>query len=184
MRSDLEGLFLVDMATSAAALGKIELAIARGEEVPKGWIIDVEWRPTTDPRDYRKGGTLLALGGSKGYKGTGLAAMVEVMCRLLTGPGFGDEPNRSHNDGCFLAAFNVAAFRPLDQFRKDVTEFVHYVKPTRSSEGSSGVFYPGEIGYLREKERRANGIEIEEATWQRLCALARDYGLARTLDLA
>ncbi|WBL77888.1 Ldh family oxidoreductase [Bradyrhizobium xenonodulans] len=182
--SDLEAPFLLDMATSAAALGKIELAIARGEEIPKGWIIDAEGRPTTDPRDYRKGGTLLPLGGSEGYKGSGLAAMVEVMCRLLTGPGFGAEPDSPHNNSCFMAAFNVAAFRPLEKFKKDVAEFAFYLKSTPSSEGSSGVFYPGEIGHLREQERTANGIEIEEATWEKLRALARDYGLAGALDLA
>lgn len=182
--SDLEAPFLLDMATSAVAIGKIQLAIAREEKIPKGWIIDAEGRPTTDPRDYRKGGTLLPLGGSEGYKGSGLAAMVEVLCGLLTGPALGIEPNSQYNNGCFMAVFNVAAFRPLDQFKKDVAEFAHYLKSTPSSEGSSGVFYPGEIGYLREQERTANGIEIEDSTWEKLRALARDYGLSDELDLA
>lgn len=174
---------MLDVATFAVAPDKIELAIARGEEIPKGWIIDAEGQPTTDPRDYRKGGTLLPLGGSEGYKGNGLAAMVEVMCTLLTGHGFGAEPNSPHNNASFMAAFNVAAFRPVDQLKKDVTEFAFYLKSTPSSKGSSGVFYPGEIGYLREQERTENGIEIEVATWEKLRALARDYGLAGALVL-
>ncbi|MCK1730984.1 Ldh family oxidoreductase [Bradyrhizobium sp. 142] len=182
--SDLEAPFLLDMATSVVAAGKIQLAVARDEEIPSGWIIDAEGRPTTDPRDYAKGGVLLPLGGPQGYKGSGLAAMVEVLCSLLTGPRFGIEPKGRDNFGCFMAVFNVAAFCPLDQFKREVADFARDLKATLPSEGSSGVFFPGEIGYLREQERKANGIEIELATWEKLRALARDYGLAGELDLA
>ncbi|MCA1510366.1 Ldh family oxidoreductase [Bradyrhizobium sp. NBAIM01] len=181
--SDLEAPFLLDMATSAAAFGKIQLAVSRGEKIPKGWIIDSQGRPTTDPSDYRRGGALLPLGGTEGYKGSGLAAMVEVLSHLLTGACFELEPCGRDSNGCFMAVFNVAAFRPLDQFKKDVASFAHYLKSTPLSEGSSGVFYPGEAGYRRERERIANGVKIEDATWEKLCALARDYGLADELDL-
>ena len=108
------------------------------------------------PREYRKGGALLPLGGTEGYKGSGLAAMVEVLCGLLTGLGFGVEPTGRHNDGCFMAVFNVAAFRPLKEFKKEVAEFARYLKATPPSEGSTGVFYPGEIEYMREQQRRAD----------------------------
>jgi LDH2 family malate/lactate/ureidoglycolate dehydrogenase len=182
--SDLEAPFCLDMATSAVAAGKIALAVARNEEIPMGWIIDADGRPTTDPKDYRRGGALLPLGGSEGYKGSGLAAMVEVLCGLLTGLGFGVEPTGRHNDGCFMAVFNVAAFRPLKDFRKEVAEFAHYLKSTPPSEGSHGVLYPGEIEYLREQERRKNGIEIEHATWDKLRALAGEYKIAAELGLA
>src|SRR5271156_2456505 len=92
MPSDLDAPFYLDMATSAVAAGKIQLAAARGEEIPAGWIVDSEGRQTTDPLQFHKGGALLPLGGSEGYKGSGLAAMVEVLCGLLTGLGFGVEP--------------------------------------------------------------------------------------------
>jgi len=182
--SDLDAPFYLDMATSAVAAGKIMLSVARKEEIPKGWIIDAEGRHTTDPTQYRKGGALLPLGGTEGYKGSGLAAMVEVLCGLLTGLGFGVEPTGRHNDGCFMAVFNVAAFRPLEQFRKEVGEFARYLKSTPPSEGSSGVFYPGEVEYIREQQRRKDGIEIEDATWDKLRALAGEYQLASELDLA
>ncbi len=126
--SDLDAPFYLDMATSAVAAGKIQLAVARGEEIPTGWIIDAEGRHTTDPTQYRKGGALLPLGGTEGYKGSGLAAMVEVLCGLLTGLGFGVEPTGRHNDGCFMAVFNVAAFRPLKDFKREVAEFAHYLE--------------------------------------------------------
>src|SRR6201998_3323595 len=176
--SDLEAPFYLDMATSAVAAGKIALAVARNEEIPRGWIIDADGRPTTDPKDYRRGGALLPLGGSEGYKGSGLAAMVEVLCGWLTGLGFGVEPTGRHNDGCFMAVFNVAAFRPLKDFKKEVAEFARYLKATPPSEGSPGVFYPGEVEYIREQQRRAAGIDVEGATWDKLRALAAEYKLS------
>jgi uncharacterized oxidoreductase len=182
--SDLDAPFYLDMATSAVAAGKIMLSVARKEEIPKGWIIDSEGRHTTDPTQYRKGGALLPLGGTEGYKGSGLAAMVEVLCGLLTGLGFGVEPTGRHNDGTFMAVFNVAAFRPLEQFKKEVGEFARYLKSTPPSEGSSGVFYPGEVEYIREQQRAKDGVEIEDATWEKLRALAVEYKLAKDLDLA
>jgi len=158
--------------------------VARDEKIPEGWIIDADGRHTTDPRAYRKGGALLPLGGTEGYKGSGLAAMVEVLCGLLTGLGFGVEPTGRHNDGCFMAVFNVAAFRPLKEFKKEVAEFARYLKATPPSEGSSGVFYPGEVEYIREQQRKISGIEVEDATWDRLRTLAGEYKLATELDLA
>jgi uncharacterized oxidoreductase len=83
-----------------------------------------------------------------------------------------------------MAVFNVAAFRPLKDFKKEVAEFARYLKSTPPSEGSHGVFYPGEVEYIREQKRKAEGIEIEDATWDKLRALAGEYKLAAQLDLA
>ena len=181
--SDLEAPFYLDMATSAVAAGKVMLAVARGEEVPMGWVVGKDGKQTTDPTQLRKGGALLPLGGTEGYKGSGLAAMVEVLCGLLTGLGFGVEPTGRHNDGCFMAVFNVAAFRPLADFKKEVAEFARYLKATPPSEGSSGVLYPGEVEYIREQQRRKTGIDVEDATWDKLRSLAGEYGLATDLGL-
>jgi uncharacterized oxidoreductase len=182
--SDLEAPFYLDMATSAVAAGKISLAAARGEKIPAGWIVAKDGSATDDPTDLRKGGALLPLGGSEGYKGSGLAAMVEILCGLLTGLGFGVEPTGRHNDGCFMAVFKVDAFRPLKEFKKEVGEFARYLKATPPAKGSPGVFYPGEVEYIREQERRAKGIDVEDATWDKLTALARQYGLTAELDPA
>src|SRR5260370_22269254 len=92
--SDLEAPFYLDMATSAVAAGKIQLAAARGEEIPTGWIVDSEGRQTTDPKQFRKGGALLPLGGTEGYKGSGLAAMGEGLGGLLPPPAFRLPPTR------------------------------------------------------------------------------------------
>jgi uncharacterized oxidoreductase len=82
-----------------------------------------------------------------------------------------------------MAVFNVAAFRPLADFKKEVAEFARYLKATPPSEGSSGVFYPGELEHLREQQRRASGIDVEDATWNKLRKLAAEYGLAAELEL-
>jgi uncharacterized oxidoreductase len=175
--SDLDGPLFVDMATSAVAAGKIQLAVARGDALPVGWILDRDGKPSTDPADLRRGGALLPLGVTEGYKGTGLSVIVEILCGLLTGLGFGIDPQGRHNDGCFLACFNVSAFRDLADFKREVAEFARYLKDTPPAEGSPGVLYPGEPEYLREQDRRSNGIDVEDATWQKLESLAAEYGI-------
>src|SRR5437763_5211091 len=181
MPSDLDGPLYLDMATSAAAAGKLAPAVARGTPVPPGWIIDRDGKPTTDPSQLRQGGALLPVGGTEGYKGYGLSVMVEILCGLLTGLGFGVEPTGRHNGGCFMAVFKVDAFRPLAPCKQDIGQVVQYLQVTKPAEGSSGVYYPGEIEHMREEDRRANGIEIEDATWYKLRTLAEAYGLADRL---
>ena len=177
MPSNLEGPLFIDMATSAVAAGKISLAIARGKEIPEGWILDKNGNATTDPHDYSDGGTILPLGGTEGHKGYGLSAIVEIFSGLLTGLGFGVDPTGRHNDGCFMAAFNVEAFRSLETFKQEVTEFAQYLKSTPTAKGFDEVYYPGELEHLRSLHGREHGIEVEESTWARLQATATKYGV-------
>ena len=97
------------MATSAAAAGKINVATARGEQVPAGWLIDADGNPSTDPRVLRQGGALLPVGGAEGYKGYGLATIVEILSGLLTGLGFGVGADR---DGTTTAASSPCSTSP------------------------------------------------------------------------
>ena len=128
MPSDLDGPVLMDMASSTVALGKIALSRNRRESIPLGWIVDRDGNPTTDPNDYFSGGAILPVGVDQGHKGYALSFMVEVFSGLLTGLGFGIDPEGRHNDGCFIAAFNLEHFRPLDEFKKDMGEFVEFIK--------------------------------------------------------
>jgi uncharacterized oxidoreductase len=175
--SNLDGPLFLDMATSAVAAGKVSLAVARGESIPLGWVVDRDGQPSTDPNALKDGGALLPLGGSVGYKGSGLSAIVEILCGLLTGLGFGIDPTGRHNDGCFLAVFKVEAFRPLEEFKREVTEFAQYLKATQPTHPNRPVLYPGEVEHLREQERRKSGIDVEDATWAKLRQLADGYGL-------
>jgi uncharacterized oxidoreductase len=176
--SDLDGPLFIDMSTASVALGKVKVAAARGVPIPEGWVVDSEGEVATDPNKLFQGGCLLPLGGSEGYKGYGLAVIVEILCGLLTGLGFGVEPTGRHNDGCFMAAFNVEAFRPLATFKREVADLAKFLKDTKPSKGSNGVLYPGEIEHIREAENRKAGIEIDAATWEKLRKLAVDYGAA------
>jgi uncharacterized oxidoreductase len=175
MPSDLEAPMFIDMATSAVAAGKLNVARTRGYAIPEGWILDKEGNPTTDPA---AGGVALPLGGSEGHKGYGLSVMVEILSGILPGLGFGHDPSGRHNDGCFLAVFNVEAFRPLAEFKREVKEFAAYLTSTPPQTGFERVYYPGELEYLSTQRLRRDGIEIEDATWARLTDLAAEYGVA------
>jgi len=175
--SDLEGPIYLDMATSAVAAGKLGVLRNRGQSAPLGWIIDKQGNPTTNVEDYYDGGALLPLGGDQGHKGYGLSFMVETLSGLLTGLGFGFDPLGRHNDGTFLAVFNVEAFRPLSDFKKDIAKFVNYLKQTPPAAGFDEVFYPGEIEYRTAQERHHKGIPIEEETWQQITSLLKEFGL-------
>ncbi len=176
--SDLDGPLYFDLSTAAAAAGKVKLAQARGEQVPEGWVIDAQGRATTDPSVLGNGGALLPLGGDVGFKGYALASMVEILSALLTGLGFGVEPTGRHNDGCFIAVFKVEAFRDLATFKREVAEFAHYLNDTPPAEGFDRVYYPGEVEHLKRQDRLANGVDIEDATWNKLLALADKYNVA------
>ena len=177
MPSDLDGPVLMDMASSAVAQGKISLARSRGEQVPPGWIINKEGKPTTDPDEYFAGGAILPVGADQGHKGYGLSFMVEAFSGLLTGLGFGIDPQARHNDGCFIGVFNVEHFRPLDQFKKEMVEFVEFVKSSPPAAGFTEVLYPGEIEHRTEQRRRIEGIFVEDGTWQQIGGLMQELGV-------
>ncbi|KAG6794509.1 hypothetical protein HZU73_10074 [Apis mellifera caucasica] len=84
--------FLLDMATTAVAFGKIELAMRKNESILKGWALGMDGKITTDARDAFNAARLMPLGGveeNSSYKGYGLALMVEVLCGILSGSNFG-----------------------------------------------------------------------------------------------
>ena len=172
MPSNLEAPFFVDIATSAAAAGKLKVAAARGKPVPAGWLVDRDGRPTTDPGALAAGGAVLPLGGREGHKGYGLSAMVEILSGVLTGLGFGVDPDGPHNDGVFMAAFRVEAFRPLETFRREVTEFATWLNATPPAAGHERVYHPGEIEHERTRRHLAEGVEVEASTWSTLLELA------------
>ena len=127
---------------------------------------------------------MLPLGGPEGHKGYGLSVMVEILSGILTGLGFGHDPSGRHNDGCFMAVFNVEAFRPLAEFKREVTEFAHYLKSSPPAAGFTEVYYPGELEYLRAQKLLTEGIFVEDTTWQRLQELAVELGLDAKLDMS
>lgn len=183
--SDNEAPVFLDMATSVVASGKLGVARARKKKIPEGWILDADGNPSTDPFDQPRGGGILPLGGDQGHKGFGLSFMVEMFSGILTGIGYGSDPaafearhgvEHRHNDGCFIAVFNVEAFRPLEEFREEVSGFAEYVKTSPPS-GDEGVQHPGEPEYRSAMRLREEGIYIGEETWSRIRAIIDEKGL-------
>jgi uncharacterized oxidoreductase len=173
--SATEAPFCLDMATSAAAAGKLKVAQARGERVPEHWLVDADGNPSGDPGAADNGGALQPLGGPEGFKGFGLSAMVEIMAGILPGLGFGVEPSGRHNDGCFLFCVKVDALRPIDAFRDEIKAFADYLNATPPARGFEQVYFPGQIEHQRMQQRRRDGIPVEDKTWQALLALATEY---------
>jgi LDH2 family malate/lactate/ureidoglycolate dehydrogenase len=83
--------FVLDMATTSVAVGKLEIASRKGERIPKGWAVDAEGHETTDPSAGVAGG-VMPLGGAEetsGYKGYGLGMLVEIFCGILADGAWG-----------------------------------------------------------------------------------------------
>jgi LDH2 family malate/lactate/ureidoglycolate dehydrogenase len=168
---------ILDMATSAVAGGKVQLMRAMGRPLEEGWLLDAEGRPSTDPDDYYEGGALLPFGGGQAHKGYGLSVIVEILCGVLTGLGFGVSADARHNDGNFIAVFDVSRFRDPDVFRDDVDAFIADLKSTPLAEGHDEIFYPGEIEARTAAQRSRAGILLDDRTWGELVDLSERLGL-------
>lgn len=177
-----------DVASTAVAAGKVVMARIRRQPVPLGWIVDGNGDPSTDPKAFLDGGALLPLGGDQGHKGYGLSFMIEVLSGLLTGIGYGVDPSGRHNDGCFMAAFDIGRFRDVDEFKEDVDSFIDWMKATPLATGFTEILYPGEME-ARNRGRRMSGIDLDTKVSSRLAALADELGVpvpaaVRTTDAA
>ena len=126
-------------------------------------------RRSTDDRPFctQSRRRLLPLGGDVGFKGYALASMVEILSALLTGLGFGVEPTGRHNDGCFIAVFNVAAFRDLGP-SNEKSRNLHTISWTLPQRKDSTASTTGEVEHIKRTERLRDGINIEDATWAKL----------------
>jgi LDH2 family malate/lactate/ureidoglycolate dehydrogenase len=184
---------VLDMATCAAAFGKVEIARRAGKRMPEGWAIDRDGRPTTDPEAIYQGGSLLPLGSERergGHKGYGLALAVDVLCAVLSGANWGpftppfalrlELPSRSVGKGIghFFGALRIDAFRDLDEFKAQVDDLVRTLRATRPAPGTDGPLIPGDPERAAEKERAVTGIPLVEAVVNDLREVAREAGVA------
>lgn len=175
-----------DMTTSAGSFMKIMRARDLGEPIPEGWIIDKYGRDTTDPNDFWEGGSVLPIGGPLAHKGYVLSFIIEVLADVLSGMEFREEPDRPWPavDGCFMALFDVEAFRPLEDFKDDLADMTAYIKSSSPAEGSAGVFYPGERSHLTARKRAVDGVVIPDTVWREIVEQAAKYGLLDSVPAA
>jgi len=174
------GPWLLDMATTTVAAGRIFKAFINGqEEVPQGWAFDSEGVPTTNTERAYKG-MLMPLGG---YKGSGLAMMVEILCSVLSGGAMANElggirfrGKKVRNSQMFMA-IDIARFMPVEQFTARVEELVGLMKSTPPAPGYDEVLVAGDPEWRTEAERLRDGIPITDGNWDSLCKTAEKVGV-------
>ena len=175
--------FLLDMATSTAAIGKLKLAWLAGKSVPEGWVVDAEGRPITDAETALNERRLTPLGLSKemgGHKGYGLAMMVEILSATLPGAQFAaariarDPAALLPDVGHFFMALNPEAFREKGAFERDMDEMIEILRATRPTEFGSPVQVPGDPEYKAEDERRRDGIPLPAILARQIETLCRE----------
>jgi LDH2 family malate/lactate/ureidoglycolate dehydrogenase len=167
-----------DIATSGAAEGKLRMALAKGQEIEPGLLVDVEGRPTTDPAAFYDGGALLPFGGHKGF---GFLILAQLLGRGLAGLDTTKEnPPRELKrklgprgaNGPVIIAIDVASSSPLNDFAAQIDEQCDLITDSPPAPGFDRVYLPGDKELLCVKERSAHGIPIPDAIWQELVALA------------
>ena len=183
---------VIDMATCAAAYGKIEMARRRGQPIPQGWGIDNHGRGTTDPDDIVAGGALLPLGSDRdrgGHKGYGLAVMVDILCGALSGANWGpftppfalrqEIPARNVGKGIghFFGAMRIDGFIDADEFKRQVDDFVRTFRATKPAPGTSGPLIPGDPEREAEKVRTKEGVPLILPVVEELRAISKKIGI-------
>jgi len=164
--------FILDIATSVCAEGKVRVMLHRGEKLPYGYMIDKDGNPSTNPEDLYRGGAILPLGGDLvGYKGFGLALVVEVLSGILSGDGCAYEAKKKGN-GVFFQAIDIGSFMPVDGFKKQIDGLIRAVKSSKLRPGFEEILMPGELEFRTEQKRLREGIYVPEKTWDEIRSLA------------
>ncbi|HWP59108.1 MAG TPA: Ldh family oxidoreductase [Candidatus Acidoferrales bacterium] len=177
--------FVLDMATTTAAAGKLEVAARRGKSIPLGWALDENAEPTSDPRAAQKARRLLPLGGTPeggSYKGYGLAVLVEILCGVLTGSVAALTPPAYGVRGHFFGAIRIDRFRPVDEFKRDMDMLIRELKSTPPLPGNERVFVAGEIEFETADERSARGIPLHASVLAGLKELGEQLEIGYDLE--
>jgi LDH2 family malate/lactate/ureidoglycolate dehydrogenase len=175
--------FVVDMANTGVARGKIYLARQKREPIPLGWALDASGAPTTDPQAAIDG-IILPMAEHKGYA---IAMMVDVLSGVLTGSGFLTQVHSPYktaeksNCGHLFIALNIEMLQPLSQFNARMEEYIAELKAVPRAQGFDEVFYPGEIEARNDLRNRRDGIELPDDTIADLRRIAKETGLESKL---
>jgi LDH2 family malate/lactate/ureidoglycolate dehydrogenase len=182
--------FVLDMATSTVAIGKLSVARRWGKPIPAGWALDDEGQPTTDPNVAYETRLLTPLGATRelgGHKGYGLAVMVDILSGVLAGAGFADvrprrEPDRTRADiGHFFGAIDVARFRDLIAFKADMDDLLEALKDSPKAEGQERIYVAGEPEWECEQRRRREGIPLAPGLVNQLQEVSAEVAVPFTL---
>lgn len=184
--------FVADFASTAVAYGKFEILQRKGLPAPLGWAQDAAGNPTDDSNAVKSGGGLLPLGSDRehgSHKGYGLGAIVDIFSGVLSGANYGPwvppfatagfmaaQAGVGLGTGHFLGAMRVDGFRPADQFKENMDNWIRTFRKARAVEGKQ-VLIPGDPERESEVLRRKEGIPLLEPVVDSLAELARRFEL-------
>lgn len=168
-----------DAAFSGSAHGKIRVYQQKGLQIPEGWALDKEGRPTTDPAAAIDG--LLAPIG--GFKGAGLALIMGILSSMLSGAAYGTELGdivngpRPGQDGHFVLVLRVSAFADIDHFKARVDGAIDQIHTSRLASGFDRAYAPGEVEAINRTQYQRDGIPLNTVTVADLVKTAAQFGL-------
>jgi LDH2 family malate/lactate/ureidoglycolate dehydrogenase len=189
--------FLLDMATSVVPRGKVEVYDRNKQQMPVGWAVDEKGFDCENPATVLKnlveriGGGLLPLGGRgeefSGYKGYGLAAMVDILCGVLAGSAFLTDVHNLKRPvapgevaaprvGHFFLAVDVGRFMPIDSFEQSMDRFIEQLKASPRALDQDEIFIHGEKEYRLSQAHERDGIPIADNVMQNLIRIAGECG--------
>lgn len=172
---------VLDMATSRIAFGKVKVAHNAGKRVPAGSLIDADGEPTDDPgvmfADPR--GSLLTMGE---YKGFGLALICDLLGGILTGGGT-MQPQNPRPGGIVnnMLSVIIDPARLVDQtwLNGELDAVIAYVKSSAPRNSGASVLVAGDPERLMRRQRRREGIPMNETTWEEITLAAQKVGMGR-----
>ena len=187
--------YVLDMATSVVPLGKMEVMMRTGQEIPLGWGVDRAGKPTTDPAEAYWHGGLMPLGGTeemRGYKGYGLSLAVDVFSAVLSGACFASQiipwqnvRTEAANLGHFFSAWRVDAFMSQSEFKTRMDELIQLMRQAPKAEGRERIYIPGEKEYEIAEQRQREGIPVHPEVAETLCEICAELGVdCRVLERA
>jgi len=186
--------FLFDAATSIIQRGKVEVYNRKGKEIPPGWVIGREGQPLSDASEIlqampKDNAALLPLGGAgeefSGYKGYGLATMVEILSASLQQGGFLKDMlgfDRQGNKtpfmvGHFFLAMNIESFVDLASFKKTTGDILRTLRNSTKVPGEERIYTAGEKEFELEQITPEKGIEVVSSIQKDIIAIQKELGL-------
>jgi len=178
--------FILDMSTSVVSSGKLDVAVRKGEEIPKGWVypsvapfLDGDGVVPMSVLQYPLGGEAK----TGGYKGYGLALLVDILSGVLSGAHFGSRLASSKieaeaNIGHFFGALSLRGFRSTEEFERDFDLLVKDVKSSPREPGVDRILIPGEPEIEKKVESLRRGIPLLPSVMEKLTRIASELNLS------
>ncbi len=184
--------FVADFATTTASNGKLEILQRKQADAPAGWVMDKDGNETTDANILKQGGLMLPLGSDRehgSHKGYALGSIVDIFSAVLSGASYGpwappfpayvpvpqDMPGKGL--GHFFGAMRVDAFRPADEFKQHMDQWIERFRKATPAPGHDRVLIPGDPEREMEVIRVRDGIPLFESVAGELRAVGERFGV-------